>query len=702
MKIEDILQMLKSYSIRKRLAALAVMITKKDQPLQLNTDGGSYTDGRKIVIGVPMEIMTKMLEKGIITTKEQVLAILKGLGAHEAEHIRSSSFPLFRKFMELVEEEYKTVGIRGAGQVIGRGIMNAVEDGRIERRSINRYPGIKKHIQFMNLSFHQIVGFVQNDILRDYLMSICTIATSNMHLVGWNETYGGTEIAQLLKDVLPHIRDGVAAETPEACYDACLEIHKLTFPILKTLVKENLEKQKQGNNFAQDDDIEQNPMMDNADRRDAPGNKQQQYSKSKSKKGKPQQSQGMSLDSEDEKDKQKGSGKGEKDDTKDKEQSEDGEQGDGQGQEGQDQNQDSQEGNGQKNDDSQESNDSADSQDSSNSDNNGIGDGAIGMDEPIELSGEELAELIKEINDIIYNDNKKNVADAIKEDAQQEKADAARKAKRAKNRLNPKDLSNISHNHKATYQEFDSQDPLDGRSMQRAKDLEKTILRILRNKKTEELRYRRSGTIDKRSYVRFVVNKENDVFFKDEKNEIDDVAFYVLIDHSGSMHGQNMALALTSASVIQEAIQKHCPLRVVGFNSGGNSTVLYDYKDFDDKANGSLVKFARNSNNANCDGYAIKVATGELSKRSEKVKILFVLSDGYPTVTYKTDPILDSKEAVIDAKKKGIIVIPIVFGVDSCNRENFETIYEKNIIMCEPVDIEKHLSKLLEKVIKVI
>lgn len=675
MKFNMVETLARSYSIRKRLTALGVMLTKLNVPLELNIDGGSYTDGRKIVIGVPKKLTEKMLKKGLITNVEQVLSIFKGLTVHEAEHVRSSSFILVKKFNETVEKDYQAIGIRGAGKVIGQGILNGVEDGRIERRAINRLPGVGKHIRFMNVVFHQLVGHVEQNPLRDFLLSLCTIATSNLYLDGWSDEYEDTEFYKLLEDCVPFVKIGVAAETPEECYDACMEIHKLSFPVLKKHIEDNKDDYGQQSPFAQDGDMDKNPNMDNADRKDAPGNKQQQYS-NEGQPGKPGKGSPSGPGSQP-KDKKPGKGSGinsdEEDDSKDK---------------------DSSGGDSEKDEDNKDENE--DSKDGKSDKSKSSDD----EDKPKELTPQELADLIKEINEAIYDENTKNVADAIKEDAQNAKEEAARKAKRAKNRLTPKELKEISRNHTAEYREFDSREPLDSRSKERSKELEKTILRILRNKKSEELRFRRSGNIDKRSYVRFVMNKENDVFFKAEKNEIDDAAFYILIDHSGSMKGQNMALALTSASVIQDAIQQHCPLRVVGFNSGGRSTQLYDYKDFDDKKNGSLIKFVNNSSNANCDSYAIHVATKELSKRSEKTKILFVLSDGYPTVSIEQDAIIDSKNAVIEARKKGIIVIPIVFGVDSCDRNNFETIYEKNIVMCQPVDIEKNLSKLLEKIIK--
>lgn len=692
MKIVE--RLAQSYSIRKRLSALAVMFTREDMPLYLNINSGSYTDGKKIVVGVPLEMTAKMIERNLIKSSEQMLSIFKGLTIHEAEHVRSSSFPLVRKFNQLVESDYRKHGISGAGRVIGQGILNGIEDGRIERRAINRFVGVRKHIQYMNLAFFKVVGEIQNDILRDYLLSIVTIATSNLYLVGWHETYKDTEIGKLLEECVPLIKKGVASETPEGCYDACLKIHEKSMPVLIKLIEKNLDKNSMQNPFAQDSDGEMNPSMDNADRKDAPGNSQRQYRNEKKQKPQKDQSSdgqdGSSPNSDQQdQDEQDSSSKSKSQAQKDKEekQKEDKESS-GKGAESSD-----------KKEEEKESKDSS-SQDDAKKGSDENSDDETGT--PSEMSREELDDLIKEINEAIYDENKRNLDDSTKEDAQKEKKDAALKKQREKNRLKPEDLKKISSNHSATYQEFQSNEPLDGLSKQRSKDLEKTILRILRNKKTEELRYRRSGTIDKRSYTRFIMNKESDVFYKSEKNEIDDVAFYILIDHSGSMSGTNMGLALTSASVIQEAIQRHCPLRVLGFNSGGRTTRLYDYKDFDDKANGSLIKFYNNSGSANCDGYAIKVATGELSKRSEGTKILFVLSDGYPTVAYDRDPILDAKEAVHEAKKKGIVVIPIVFGVNDCDRNNFETIYEKNIVMCEPVDIEKHLSKLLEKIIKVI
>lgn len=728
MKIEKVKALITRPSVQRRLSAIVTQITSKDYPLQVNIDGGSYTDGKRVVIGVPLQLTEQMIKNNLITSEEQVFSVLKGLVLHESEHIRSSSFVLFTKFQELVEADYLKHNIKGAGRVIGKGIMNAVEDGRIERRAINRLAGVGKHIRFMNALFYKLVGKVKGDMLNDFLLSIVTVATSNLYLMGWKEAYEAEEISKLLEDCVPYIKKGVQAETPEECNEACLKIHELSLPVLAKFVNKELDKQQnqngdsgEGQNFAQDGDISRNPRMDRADRKDAPGNKKKHYSNQKGPQGEKsdsddsQQSEGQGQgdeskeqNSKDNASESKGSGNG-KDDKSEKPTKEDSESGssddkkDGKdsdkSKDGKDQDDKKSKSKSDKKDDAK----SEDEQAQSNDDKQIHYDGQNpSHDKPTELTPDELEELIKEINELVEEENKKVLANAIREDAREEKAEEAKRAQREKNHLTPQEFKAISSRHKGNYQVLTTKEPLDAKSKEVASDLERKLLRIFRNMNSEERRFKRSGTIDKRSLTRLIQNKESDVFYQTSRNTVRPAAFCLNIDHSGSMHGDKMKLALRAASICQSAIQKHFPLRVMGFSSGHDETILYDYKDYDDKANGSLIKFYNNADNGNCDGFAIEVATRELAKRHEEIKVLVVLSDGYPSVSYKNkDAIIDAKEAVKAARKAGIIVIAIVFDVANCNRKNFETIYEKNIIMCEPSEIEKNLAKEIEKIVRV-
>lgn len=744
MKIEKVKALIARPSIQRRLSAIVTQITTKDYPLQVNIDGGSYTDGKRVVIGVPLKLTEEMLKHSLITSEEQVFSLLKGLSIHEAEHIRSSSFILFTKFQELVEADYLKYNIKGAGSVIGRGIMNAVEDGRIERRAINRLAGVGKHIRFMNALYYKLVGKVKGDMLNDFLLSIVTVATNNLYLMGWKEAYEAEVISKLLEDCVPYIKKGVQAETPEECNEACLKIHELSLPVLANFVNKELDKQQnqngdsgEGQNFAQDGDISRNPRMDRADRKDAPGNKRKQYSNQKDPQGEKSDSgnsqesegQGQSQSDSSESQESQSGGQGDKSkeqDSKDSSSKSNGDNGkdaepnkpkqddsDSSGSDGKDDDKNSDKSKDGENKDDKDSKSksksskkddskSKDDKNQSNDDKQIRYDGQnSNPDKPVELTAGELEELIKEINELVEEENKKALANAIKEDARDEKAAEAKRAQREKNHLTPQELKTISREHRGVYRILTSSDTLDAKSKEVASDLERKLLRIFKNMNTEERRFKRTGNIDKRSLTRLILNKESDVFFQTSKNTVRPAAFCLNIDHSGSMDGDKMKLALRAASICQFAIQKHFPLRVMGFSSGHSETTLYDYKDYDDKANGSLIKFVNNAGNGNCDGYAIEVASTELAKRSEEIKVLIVLSDGYPSVSYKTDALLDAKEAVKAARKAGIIVIAIVFDVAGCNRKNFETIYEKNIIMCEPSEIEKNLAKEIEKIVRV-
>jgi nitric oxide reductase activation protein len=106
----------------------------------------------------------------------------------------------------------------------------------------------------------------------------------------------------------------------------------------------------------------------------------------------------------------------------------------------------------------------------------------------------------------------------------------------------------------------------------------------------------------------------------------------------------------------------------------------------------------------NKDGYSIRVATRELEKRKEKKKILLVLSDGLPShYKYGRDHALDDvKNAVEEARKKGIRVVSILFGDNSFARaseDDYKYMYKYNIIKCTPENIGRKILPIFKTIV---
>lgn len=98
------------------------------------------------------------------------------------------------------------------------------------------------------------------------------------------------------------------------------------------------------------------------------------------------------------------------------------------------------------------------------------------------------------------------------------------------------------------------------------------------------------------------------------------------------------------------------------------------------------------------------MATKELLARRESLKVLLILSDGLPS-DYNGGPragMDDVRNAVKEARRRGILVIPILFGdarFRAQSREDYEYMYE-TFISCDPIEVSTEFQKLFYTLVK--
>src|SRR5699024_1183682 len=115
-------------------------------------------------------------------------------------------------------------------------------------------------------------------------------------------------------------------------------------------------------------------------------------------------------------------------------------------------------------------------------------------------------------------------------------------------------------------------------------------------------------------------------------------------------------------------------------------------KDFDSSIyskNGSeIMQLAPQEDNR--DGLSIRVATEELQRRAEKHKFLLVFSDGEPAADgYHQNGIIDTKTAVIEARKRGIKVIGVFLANGTVIEQDEQTmfnIYSREHLMIPEIE----------------
>lgn len=245
-------------------------------------------------------------------------------------------------------------------------------------------------------------------------------------------------------------------------------------------------------------------------------------------------------------------------------------------------------------------------------------------------------------------------------------------------------------------------------------ELRREIERVLVEKRRSQ-RGLRSGALDVNALWKTGV-REDTIFARRHNPQAGSCAFYILIDNSGSTTEAAYTVdhrtvckfeaERTAAGVIESAAAGLVPCKVVLFDQSRGGVNHQIIRTFDEKSKkirswNSLTSVP--TGGCNADSVHIRIATEELRKRPEQKKVLFVLSDGMPSAYGSRQMAEDEvNAAVVDARRKGIIVIPIMFGTQSflnSSRTDYMKMYVKDVIACVPQEITANLIRLFRLLI---
>ena len=220
----------------------------------------------------------------------------------------------------------------------------------------------------------------------------------------------------------------------------------------------------------------------------------------------------------------------------------------------------------------------------------------------------------------------------------------------------------------------------------------------------------RTGALSQRELWKIPLDAK-DVFRRKAPPSQRETAFYLLIDRSGSMGsgvggGQSkLFTALATAAIMEEALKGIAYTKIVAFDGGTNAVEHCVIKDFDQKEIGSRCIDAMGqiaAGNGNKDGYSIRAAALDLAKRTERRKILVVLSDGLPSGYFsEAEAIDDVRTAVQAARRRGLLVIPIIYTARTDeNVDAYRRMYEKSILFADSVGMLGEFERLLMKLVR--
>ena len=235
-----------------------------------------------------------------------------------------------------------------------------------------------------------------------------------------------------------------------------------------------------------------------------------------------------------------------------------------------------------------------------------------------------------------------------------------------------------------------------------SKQLQKSVLQQMHDS-------RRGGKqtgllMGRRLDIHALSRNDGRVFYKNAlPNEIPALSVGLLLDESGSMCSCDRATyARATAIILYDFCQAlGIPVMVYG-HSTGSGVDLYSYAEFDaidrDDRYRMMDISARGSNR---DGAALRYVAEQLSRRSEDVKLLMLVSDGQPADTdyYGTAAEEDLRGVKQEYQRKGILFVAAAIGSD---KENIERIYGDSFLdISDLTKLPAKLAGIIKRFIRV-
>lgn len=238
------------------------------------------------------------------------------------------------------------------------------------------------------------------------------------------------------------------------------------------------------------------------------------------------------------------------------------------------------------------------------------------------------------------------------------------------------------------------------------------ITKILNFKMNEFQSNRSTGKLMKNP-TGAIVSGSHKIFTKkvSESKEVD-AAFSLILDQSYSMT-DHMEECINGIIIINNILKSlGIPQRVVSHHEDSFEIMsdyypnyLYEHLDFDRSRHYypiSLLDIEASGDNR--DGFVFRHEIDILSRRMEKDKFMIIFSDGLPSAEqYNQSGVIDTHEAVNEARKNGISIINIFIDVDNeeNTREAIRNIYGQNTVIVEkPEEIGYILPNIIERVLK--
>ncbi|MBZ5749246.1 vWA domain-containing protein [Metabacillus rhizolycopersici] len=245
------------------------------------------------------------------------------------------------------------------------------------------------------------------------------------------------------------------------------------------------------------------------------------------------------------------------------------------------------------------------------------------------------------------------------------------------------------------------------------KKLRLMIQKTLEHKKTLPRADLHIGRLNKK-LLRLLTDDNPKLFYKkQEKSPQIDAVFTLLVDCSASMFDK-MDQTKLGITLFHETLKSvRVPHQIVGFWEDTNEasktrqpnhfhTVISFEESLKHPSGPEIMQLSPEEDNR--DGYAIRHMTKQLTTRNEKQKFLLVFSDGEPAAMgYERNGIIDTYEAVLEARKLGIDVLNVFLSngaIEESTKKTIQNIYGKYSIFVDKIEeLPEQLFPLLKRLL---
>ncbi|WP_028548242.1 vWA domain-containing protein [Paenibacillus sp. UNC451MF] len=244
--------------------------------------------------------------------------------------------------------------------------------------------------------------------------------------------------------------------------------------------------------------------------------------------------------------------------------------------------------------------------------------------------------------------------------------------------------------------------------------LKKTIRMTMEQKRVAPRNELLSGRLGKK-LVRAAWEPLPRLFYKKNSPSVEvDAVFCLLVDCSASMYDK-MEQTHRGIALFHESLRSlRVPHEIIGFWEDADEVtekespnIFHMVTDYvhsltDNSVGPKLLQLQAEQDNR--DGYSIRIAAERLMLRSEKQKVLLVFSDGEPSASdYHEDGIVDTCEAVLQARRMGVEVVSVFLGsgiIKDTERETMRNIYGRfSVLVPDVSEITGQLGPLLRKLL---